>query len=157
MWWKPRGHMTSQYGAYALRAGWARLYARMRMHKPMRPGARTHARTRKHAHKPICNTLLFHTNIGFVNAPQCHFVRTLPVLFKIGLAKAELFHADRYRSSRKIMQALCREKRTFCRKKFSTGLEPWASNWKVRNVYHCTPLSKNPSMRFSGKWEPSSE
>jgi hypothetical protein len=37
--------VTSQYGAYALHAGLARLYARMRMHTPTRPGnARTHAR-----------------------------------------------------------------------------------------------------------------
>jgi hypothetical protein len=42
--------MTSQHGAYALRAGLARLYARMRMHTPTRTGTRTHARTRKHAH-----------------------------------------------------------------------------------------------------------
>ena len=42
--------MTSQYGAYALRAGLARLYARMRMHTPTRPGTHMHARTRKHAH-----------------------------------------------------------------------------------------------------------
>ena len=43
--------MTSQYGAYALRAGLARLYARMSMHRPTRPGTKcTHARTRKHAH-----------------------------------------------------------------------------------------------------------
>jgi hypothetical protein len=43
--------MTSQYGANALRAGLARLYARMRMHKPMRPGTHMHARTRKQSHK----------------------------------------------------------------------------------------------------------
>ena len=42
--------MTSQYGAYALRAELARLYARMRMHTPTRPGTRMHARTIKHAH-----------------------------------------------------------------------------------------------------------
>ena len=46
--------MTSQYGAYALRAGLARLYARMRMNTSTSGGnrthARTHARTRKHAH-----------------------------------------------------------------------------------------------------------
>jgi hypothetical protein len=35
--------MTSQYGAYALRAGLEKLYAR----------------TRKHAHRPICNTYCF--------------------------------------------------------------------------------------------------
>ena len=43
-------HTTSQHGAYALRAGLARLYARMRMHMPTRPGIHVHARTRKHAH-----------------------------------------------------------------------------------------------------------
>ena len=42
--------MTSQYGVYALRAGLARLYARMRMHTPTRPGNHKHARTRKDAH-----------------------------------------------------------------------------------------------------------
>ena len=42
--------MTSQYGAYALRAGLARLYARIRMHKPTRPGTHMHACTRKHEH-----------------------------------------------------------------------------------------------------------
>jgi hypothetical protein len=39
-------HMTPQYGAYALRAGLARLYARMRMHT--RPGTHMHARASMH-------------------------------------------------------------------------------------------------------------
>jgi hypothetical protein len=42
--------MTSQYGACALRAGLARLYARMRMHTLTRPGAHTNVRTRTRAH-----------------------------------------------------------------------------------------------------------
>jgi hypothetical protein len=42
--------MTSQHGAYALRAGLARLYARMRKHTPTGPSTHMHARTRKHAH-----------------------------------------------------------------------------------------------------------
>jgi hypothetical protein len=42
--------MTSQYGAYVLHAGLARLYARMRMHTPSRPGAHMHART----HAQVC-------------------------------------------------------------------------------------------------------
>jgi hypothetical protein len=42
------GPQTSQYGEYALHAGLARLYARMRMHT--RPGTHMHARTRKHKH-----------------------------------------------------------------------------------------------------------
>ena len=42
--------MTTQYGAYALHAGLARLCARMRMHTPTPPGTHVHARTHKHAH-----------------------------------------------------------------------------------------------------------
>ena len=41
--------MTSQYGAYALRAELARLYARMRMHAPTRQGTHMHARTHARA------------------------------------------------------------------------------------------------------------
>jgi hypothetical protein len=71
-------HMTSQHGAYALRAGLARLYARMRMHTTTRPGytnACTHARTLKHAHtdKYVIFTA-FPSNNGFVNAPQCYVI-----------------------------------------------------------------------------------
>ena len=42
----------TQNGAYALRAGLTRLYARMRMrtHTSTRPGTHMHAHTRKHAH-----------------------------------------------------------------------------------------------------------
>ena len=40
--------MTSQYGAYVLRAGLARLYTRMRMHTSTRPGTQMHARTSMH-------------------------------------------------------------------------------------------------------------
>ena len=43
-----RPQMTSQYGAYALHAGLARLHARMRMHAPTRPGTHMHARARMH-------------------------------------------------------------------------------------------------------------
>ena len=42
--------MTSQYGAYALRAGVARLHARMRMHMPTGSGTHMHERRHKHAH-----------------------------------------------------------------------------------------------------------
>ena len=49
--------MTSQYGAYAFRAGLARLCARMRMHTPTSPGTHMHART----HTPINNTYCFST------------------------------------------------------------------------------------------------
>jgi hypothetical protein len=68
--------VTSQHGAYALRAGLTRLYARMRMHTFTRPGNHTHAQAC--THRPICNT---YCNNGFVNAPQCYVIPTLPVLF----------------------------------------------------------------------------
>ena len=42
--------MSSQYGAYALHAGLAKLYVRMRMHKPTHPATHMHARTSQHAH-----------------------------------------------------------------------------------------------------------
>jgi hypothetical protein len=46
--------MTSQHGAYALRAALARLYARMRMHTPTRP--RIHMHAQACTHRSICNT-----------------------------------------------------------------------------------------------------
>jgi hypothetical protein len=54
-------HLTSQYGAYALRAGYAKLYVRIRMHTSTRSSTHMHARTRKHAHTPISNTYRFST------------------------------------------------------------------------------------------------
>ena len=51
--------MTSQHGAYALCAGLARLYARMRMHTSTRPGTHIHARASMHTHRPMCNTYCF--------------------------------------------------------------------------------------------------
>ena len=49
--------MTSQYGAYALHAGKARLHARTRMYTLKRPCTHTHART----HRSIYNTYCFST------------------------------------------------------------------------------------------------
>jgi hypothetical protein len=74
--------MTSQYGAYALRAGLARLYARMRMQTPTLPGTHMQPRTRKHANtEQYVYLLLFHSNNGFVNAPQRYVICTLSVLY----------------------------------------------------------------------------
>jgi hypothetical protein len=42
--------MTSQYGAYALHVGLARLQARMRMHTPTSQGTHMYVSTRTHAH-----------------------------------------------------------------------------------------------------------
>ena len=49
--------MKSQYGAYTLRAGLARLYAHA--HAPRYPHACTHAQA--YTHRPICNTYCFST------------------------------------------------------------------------------------------------
>jgi hypothetical protein len=50
--------MTSQHGAYALRAELSRLYGRMRMHTPTRSGNHTHAqactRTDEHEIRTYC-------------------------------------------------------------------------------------------------------
>ena len=75
--------MTSQHGADALRAGLARLYARMRMHTPTRPGNHMHAQACTHTNMQYL--LLFHSNNGLMNAPQCYVTRTLPVLLSLSV------------------------------------------------------------------------
>jgi hypothetical protein len=78
----PEGsHMTSQYGAYELHAGLARLHARTRMYTPTRPGTRMYACARVHTHKYVI-FIAFTRQQGFVNAPYCYVIRTLRVLFK---------------------------------------------------------------------------
>jgi hypothetical protein len=52
--------MTSQYGAYALHAGSARLHARMHMNT--RTDTHMHARTRMHIQTSKIYLLLFHGN-----------------------------------------------------------------------------------------------
>ena len=55
--------MTSQHGAYALRAGLAKLHVRMRMHTSTCPGTHIHARTHMQActQRKICNNYNFST------------------------------------------------------------------------------------------------
>ena len=36
-----------------------------------------------HTHKYVIYISHFHSNNGYVNAPQCYFIRTLPVLFEL--------------------------------------------------------------------------
>jgi hypothetical protein len=81
--------MTTQYGAYALRAGLARLHAHMRMHTPTRSVTHMHSRTRKHAlTDQYVIFIVFHGMNGFVNAPYCYVIRTLPVLLYLDRFKA---------------------------------------------------------------------
>jgi hypothetical protein len=83
--------MTSQYGAYALRAGLARLYAGTRMHTPTHLGTHMHARTRKHVHTDEYGILLaFPQKQLFANA-QCYVMHTLPVLLQIAIDDCILF------------------------------------------------------------------
>ena len=61
---EPEGlQMTSQYGPYALHAGYARLHSCTRMHTymhtPKRPSTRTYAHI--HTHTQICNIYCFST------------------------------------------------------------------------------------------------
>ena len=53
--------MTSQYGAFALHAGLARLQARICKNTPTRPGIQMNAHTRTHA-RTDQYLLLFHGN-----------------------------------------------------------------------------------------------
>ena len=46
------------------------------MHTP------THTRSHTHTDKHV-NLLLFDDDSGFVNAPECYVIRTLPVLFPL--------------------------------------------------------------------------
>ena len=74
--------MTSQYGANALHARLARLYALMCMHMPTRPGTHMHARTHVQActHRPICNTYCFPRQQWLRERAHCYVIRTLHVL-----------------------------------------------------------------------------
>ena len=51
--------MTSQHGAYALRAGLASLYARKRMHTPTCSGTHMHAQAC--THRPVSNAYCIST------------------------------------------------------------------------------------------------
>ena len=77
--------MTSQHAAYALHAGLARLYARIHMHTPTRPGNRMHVRTRKHAHTDQYIILIaFQLEQLFRYILKKYIKKSkLPVLFKV--------------------------------------------------------------------------
>ena len=72
--------MTSQYGAYALHAGLARLHALIRMLTPTRPCTNMHARTQR----SISNTYGFSTATMTREPPQRYVIRTLSDLFLVG-------------------------------------------------------------------------
>jgi hypothetical protein len=67
--------MTSKYGAYALRAGLARLHAHAHAHALGYP---TQAHARVNTDQYVI--LLFHSNNGYANAPQWYVICTFPLL-----------------------------------------------------------------------------
>jgi hypothetical protein len=96
--------MTSQHGAYALRAGIASPYARMRIHKPKLSGTHMHARTRKHAHTGHYVILIaFPQQQWYVNAPHCYRIRTLLVLW-ITWCSSRFYKAQNSWQSRVLLQ-----------------------------------------------------
>jgi hypothetical protein len=52
------GPQITSHGVYGLRAGLARLHARMHMHTPTRPGNHMHAHMLKHAHTDLYAILI---------------------------------------------------------------------------------------------------
>ena len=88
--------MTSQYGAYALHAGLARLHARIRMNTPTRPGTHIHARKHTHRDKKVI-FIASPRQQCFANAPQCYVIRTLPFKFllaRVCLCKTQWQHSS---------------------------------------------------------------
>ena len=65
-----RPQMTSQYGAYALYAGWERLH--------------THGHAHTHTHKYVIFICL-HGNSGYMYVPQCYVLRALCALLLIAI------------------------------------------------------------------------
>ena len=67
-------------------AGWARLHALMRMHKPTLPGTRTHARTHAHAHAHTDQDVILNAfprqkrfaNTKQISMPPVGFELTIP-------------------------------------------------------------------------------
>jgi hypothetical protein len=93
--WSSQRDRKWQYGG-AMHAGIVKLHARKHMPSPVRPQPHTDTRARAHTHthpracvrthRTIQYLLLFHDNNGFINAPQCYVIRTLPVLLIIPLS-----------------------------------------------------------------------
>jgi hypothetical protein len=81
--------MTSQCGAYALRARLARLYARMRTHTPTRPYTHMHARTHAQAStlRTISNTYCFPHQQWF-----CERASMLRYMYTVCLVKILYVH-----------------------------------------------------------------
>ena len=92
--------MTSQYGAYALRAGLERLHTLTSMHTPTRPPGYPQARTHARTQRPISNIYCFSTATMICERASVlpYKLRTLPVLFSVAwpvfllLAHVTLFH-----------------------------------------------------------------
>ena len=75
--------MTSQYGAYALLSGLARLRAHTHVHAHAHAPRHAHARARTHHRQILQYIFLFHGNNGFANVPQYCVIGTLPVMLHV--------------------------------------------------------------------------
>jgi hypothetical protein len=82
--------LTSQYGAYALRAGLARPQSRMRMHTLTRPGTHKHTHAQACTHKPICNTYCFSTGKKMIRdrASVLGYTSIAPIVFSETISKS---------------------------------------------------------------------
>ena len=77
--------MTSQHSAYALRAGLAGLYARMRMHTPTRLVTHMHVGKRKHAHTDQSVILSSTTTMICERSSLLHYTYITPLVFFYGM------------------------------------------------------------------------
>ena len=63
-------------------AFWISKATRAQAHASIRSPTHTHTQN-THTHTQICNTFLFHSNHGFVIAPECYVIRALSVLLNL--------------------------------------------------------------------------
>ena len=88
---EPEGlQMTSQYGAFALHAGFthSRACTCYRVRSPAYTRTQTWARmyTRTRAHRKYVIVIAFALHQRFANAPHCYVIRTLHVLLTLCLS-----------------------------------------------------------------------
>jgi hypothetical protein len=72
-----------QMEAWRRVACWINKAALAKAHASARVPTSIHARTHTHALADIHRNIVFYGNNGFVNAPQCYFLRTFPLFLRI--------------------------------------------------------------------------